>query len=833
MPTPNEYDISRAFQRIENDLMDSMVRNLKRHRAEEDELGIKWEQWQALQLKELERYRAENADKFTGDFTQINKKIGDLYNNTYNTAQTDEENMILHDIIGKKFQPKQIKDTEFFSLNDDKLNILLERTKADFTRAEYAVLRRADDAYRKVIFDAQVYANITNDYNKAVDMATHDFIKNGLQSIQYKNGARHNISDYARMAIRTGNKRAYLMGQGNAHDKYGIHTVRVNRRTQACPLCVGFLGRVLVDDVYGGGTAQEASQIGVPTLSSAMQAGFLHPNCKDIYSLYIEGISQPSKPWTHEEIDGIVGEYNQEQALKHAEDMVDSYARLAKYALDPDNKAKYQAMADNWQARADEIQGVTPTPVPTPLPTPVADTLIIADFTDDEREALEWYVSGDGMWINQWLRGRRTSEWGTLPETLDGNEQRLLDLLTTATNRSLESTDKLYRSVDASAIFDGLNESELDDMVKHILYGDSAYDKGAYSQGIKRRIEQALNEAKGKTTTEKGFMSTTVDKRVAEQWGDMTGAGHPVVIEFDTKGKQLRGANLDFLDVEDDLQRERLLARNTRYKITDIGVATDADGMKYIKVNAEIIDQAEDVADVVDTFDRNNIDWSPSGRVLHNRLENTQTAYRQADKMATQLSEQEIIDKIGGADQTKGSCVSVALTYIANKRGLDVLDFRDGTSRSIFSAYGWRDVTKLKGINAIKEATDTVRPTKAVLKQMQEGKEYLLSAGRHTSIVRVNNGAYEYLELQSADHNGWTPFEREVIMFKGTAWEQTEKRTVTKTLQKRFGVSSTPCGEAVIVDIDEYQNSDEFRDLIGYINTAENEQKKGIGGGIK
>jgi len=577
MPTPNEYDISRAFKRIENDLMESMVRNLKRHRAEEDELGIHWEQWQALQLKELERYRYENAEKFTDDFTDIDSRVMELFYDTYNKAQTDEEAKILDKIIQDEYSPVQVKDTTFFNLNDDKLNILIERTQADFSRAEYAVLRRADDAYRKVIFDAQVYANVTNDYNKAVDMATHDFIKNGLQSIEYKNGSRHNISDYASMAIRTGNKRAYLMGTGNAHDKYGIHTVRVNRRTQACPLCVGYLGRVLVDDVYGGGTAQEASQLGVPTLSSAMQAGFLHPNCKDIYSMYVEGISQPAKPWTQEEIDEIVGEYNQEQALKHAQDMADSYTRLAKYALSPDNAQKYQARADNWQTRVDELQD--------PIQPPTAD-----GFTDAEKSALEEYVSGDGMWINQYLRGN--GDFGELTEF----EQQYLDDLTSATSKPLEAYDKLYRSVDASVIFSDLTEEEVTQMMQHLRYGDSAYDKGTYSQGIKKRMERALNDVKGKTITEKGFMSTTVDKTVAEQFGDFTGAENPIVIELDTKGKQLKGANLDFLDIEDDPQRERLLARNTRYKIKDIGIATDADGVKYIKVNAELIDQAEDVA---------------------------------------------------------------------------------------------------------------------------------------------------------------------------------------------------------------------------------------------
>jgi len=352
----NEYDLSRAFKKIENELIDSMMRNLERHKAEEDEEGFNWEQWQALQLKDLERYRAQNKDKFQGRFADLNKRIEDLYRQTYGDAKTAQEQYLLEQIKKKDFTPTQTKDTQFFNINDDKLNILIERTKADFTRAEYAVLRKADDDYRKIIFDAQVYGNVTNDYNKAVDMATEDFLKKGIQSIQYKNGAKHNIESYARMAIRTGNKRAYLMGEGSARDEYGVHTVQVNKRTQACPKCVGYLGKVLVDDVYSGGTIKEAVKAGVPTLSQAMAQGFLHPNCKDIYSTYLEGVSKPAEPWTKDEIEEIVGDYNSEQALQHANEMKDSYQRMAKYALDPDNKARYQQRADIWEQRADIIK---------------------------------------------------------------------------------------------------------------------------------------------------------------------------------------------------------------------------------------------------------------------------------------------------------------------------------------------------------------------------------------------------------------------------------------------------------------------------------------------
>ena len=352
----SEYDITRAFKRIENDLIESMMRNLKRHKAEELKEGFNWEQWQALQLKDLERFRTENKDKFTGDFKDIDKQISQMLKKTSADAQAKQEAQILKAIKDGKFTPTQKKDVSFFNINEEKFNILLERTKADFVRAEYAVLRKAEDEYRKIIFDAQVYANVTNNYDKAVDMATHDFLKKGIQCVVYKNGAKHKLSDYSRMALKTANKRAYLMGEGIARDEYGIHTVQVNRRTQACPLCVGFLGKVLVDDVYSGGTRKEAMVLHVPTLSDAMEQGFLHPNCKDIYSTYIDGISPKAKPYNKGEVDTIVGKYNTEQQVNHAQDMVDSYQRMAKYSLNPTNQQTYQTRADNWQARIDEIK---------------------------------------------------------------------------------------------------------------------------------------------------------------------------------------------------------------------------------------------------------------------------------------------------------------------------------------------------------------------------------------------------------------------------------------------------------------------------------------------
>lgn len=352
---PKEYDISKAFKRIENDLIDSMMRNMKRHQVEEAELGIQWEQWQALQLQELERFKAENKDLFTERFDEINDAIDDLFYATYRDARAAEEHRIIDRIKKGDFTPPEDKGG-FFGLNEAKLKALLVATRNDMVRAEFALLRRANDQYRQIIFDSMAYANVTNDYRKAVDMATKDFLRSGINCVQYKNGARHTIESYASMAIRTGNKRAYLMGEGEAHDRYGIHTVRVNKRPDACPKCVAFLGRILVDDVYGGGTQAEATKLGVPTLSDAMLSGFLHPNCKDTYSAYIEGVSKPADSWTPQEIEDIVDDYNLEQEIKRAQDTADTYNRMAKYSLDDTNKANYTARAKEWEHRVSDLQ---------------------------------------------------------------------------------------------------------------------------------------------------------------------------------------------------------------------------------------------------------------------------------------------------------------------------------------------------------------------------------------------------------------------------------------------------------------------------------------------
>lgn len=148
---------------------------------------------------------------------------------------------------------------EFFKVNNRKLNALVKSTTDDLKRAETAVLRMSNDKYRKAIFNAQVYANTgAGTYEKAVDMACKDMLNAGLNCVEYKNGARHTLSDYADMAIKTANKRAYLRGEGEERAKYGLSLVVVNSRRGGCPDCAKYIGRVFIDDVYSNGKNRTA-----------------------------------------------------------------------------------------------------------------------------------------------------------------------------------------------------------------------------------------------------------------------------------------------------------------------------------------------------------------------------------------------------------------------------------------------------------------------------------------------------------------------------------------------------------------------------------------------
>lgn len=198
------------------------------------------------------------------------------------------------------------------------------------------------------------------------------------------------------------------------------------------------------------------------------------------------------------------------------------------------------------------------------------------DQTTRSNEALEYYASGEGMYINQYLRGRVGSDF-----SVNDSDRQLIKDLQRATQNTISVPDKLYRSVDAGAIFGKMSEDDYSNLSTVLNYGQNAFGKGRYAESLVAKANNYIRNVTGVTITEKGFLSTTKDYNVARNWGGFSGSSHPVVLEINTGGT-MKGADLKRFDVKGDEQREVLGHTGQRIKVREV---TTRDKNIYVKVD--------------------------------------------------------------------------------------------------------------------------------------------------------------------------------------------------------------------------------------------------------
>lgn len=471
----DEYDIGLAFQAIEDELMASMVRNMKRHRAWEDAEGMHWEQWQALQLKALEQYKKNNQKRFKGRFKDLNNEIESLIYAAHQQGGMDQEKAILR-AIKKGLPAKKVSrgaTAEFFKINDRKLDALIKATTNDMEKAETAVLRRANDQYRKVIYNAQVYANTgAGTYEKAVDMATKDMLSAGLNCVEYANGARHTLSDYADMAIRTASKRAYLQGEGQKRQEWGLHLVIMNKRGNPCPKCLPFVGKVLIDNVWSGGSKADGNY---PLMSAAISAGLYHPRCKDGHTTYFPGISTPPDDrFSKRELAEVEERSRREARKQYVDRQSEKYRRLARLSLDKENKYKYQLRANEFEEQGIMMESRTfPDRYKADKYYRSSTEILWNKLHKQEKKALWKYTGSDFMDINTALRTEIPPR-----DTI----QEYIDKMTSAIGRNkLKESVWVRRGISERGLAKFL---DLDTIGQEDIIGKTFVEKGFMSTGV-------------------------------------------------------------------------------------------------------------------------------------------------------------------------------------------------------------------------------------------------------------------------------------------------------------------------------------------------------------
>lgn len=204
---------------------------------------------------------------------------------------------------------------------------------------------------------------------------------------------------------------------------------------------------------------------------------------------------------------------------------------------------------------------------------------------------------------------------------------------------------------------------------------------------------------------------------------------------------------------------------------------------------------------------------------IMNELKEADVDYLSIELAKKKRTSNEIIERLSGGDLTEGSCSSLAFAYVGNKAGYDVLDFRDGESRAFFSSR--KSIQKIANLPNINSemicGKNDIQCVNKLFEKMKAGKEYYLATGQHASIVRRNNDAFEYLELQHpSTGNGWHNLDNNILL-------------------SRFRCSTTHSLEFsnFLIDVESLSNNQEFLNILGYINTSELNQKKGELGNVR
>lgn len=175
-----------------------------------------------------------------------------------------------------------------------------------------------------------------------------------------------------------------------------------------------------------------------------------------------------------------------------------------------------------------------------------------ASLSELAADAVDYYVSGNGYNLNGSLR----SGGG-----IEGEDRLLMKGLDEATSSPLGATTTLYRGVSAESIF-GKDISTKYGLLKSGLVNN--YTDADVAQVVSELRAKTI----GKTFVDKGYMSTSKVANVGEGFG----GSQPIVLRITAK-KSTKGIDLNkvrSIYKNNTNEKEVLLARNTRYKITKL-----------------------------------------------------------------------------------------------------------------------------------------------------------------------------------------------------------------------------------------------------------------------
>lgn len=391
--------------------------------------------------------------------------------------------------------------------------------------------------------------------------------------------------------------------------------------------------------------------------------------------------------------------------------------------------------------------------------------------------------------------------------------------------RKTQMVDELHRELLRTTLLGEHPTKAIDRMLKYV---DNSFGNARHAAGRLAMTEAAYFGSKGQQDSfnllgvEEYEIVATLDNSTSKICREMDGKHFPMS-EFKAGvtappfHPYCRTCTCPYFD-DEFTEKDIRSARNEEGEVYHV----PAD-MKYEEWKKKYVVENN----LKDAKKSDKLELSEAAQIIKDDCEANNVEYREVQKLKEKLSSAEIIKKIAGGDMTKGSCSSLALAYIGNRNGLDVVDFRGGESQYIFSLY-YKKILELPGVEgSITMVKQQISGTIGVLDNLILNKEYYIATGKHAAIVRKLESGLEYLELQSKKQNGWMPFDK----YGSIAATLNKRFGCRKTVDKAFGrIFEKP---VVVMDVESFSGNKEFEQLLGYINTALDSQMKGALGDVK
>jgi len=203
------------------------------------------------------------------------------------------------------------------------------------------ITRLPDDVYKLISPAVAAGQAVGHGYTpaQAQAFAWREYVRQGVTGFTDRAGRDWSLSAYVEMSVRSETMRAFNASHLQVIQATGENLVVVSDDGHPCPLCFPWQNRVLCirpDGVH-------------PSIADAIAAGLMHPNCRHVWSIYLEGVTKlpPRREWSEQ--DAL--DYANTQKQRRIELEIRKAKRTLEYSTHPDARARARKDVRREQAR--------------------------------------------------------------------------------------------------------------------------------------------------------------------------------------------------------------------------------------------------------------------------------------------------------------------------------------------------------------------------------------------------------------------------------------------------------------------------------------------------